>query len=233
MRREHYPLQTLEDTASQLSGSTVFTSLDVGSVFRQVPLNQHSRELATFITSFWRFMLKRLPFGINSATVIFETEDDGYVPWGTMCRSDRGRHTMDKWLAVMVWNCLRTRLKPFWSWNLQRISLNWGPLMACFYIWGSLSHTSPQLWSQWQSFWRVTEPGYGVRCSRQHSTRWRSYLPSHRSWRFMTPARRLSWVPMRVHMDLVLCCYRRVKEISSLSLMLLEHSPTPRGNTPK
>ena len=72
VRREHYPLQTLEDIAPQLSGSTVFTSLDAASGFWQVPLNQRSRELTTFITPFGRFMFKRLPFGINSATEIFQ-----------------------------------------------------------------------------------------------------------------------------------------------------------------
>ena len=101
--------------------------------------------------------------------------------WPSVNSISMSWNTMDTWLAVMVWNRLRTRLKPFSSWNLQRISLNWGPSMACFSIWGSLSHTSPQLWSQWQSFWRVTEPGYGVRCNRQYLTRWKSYLPSHAS----------------------------------------------------
>ena len=49
MRREHYPLQTLEDIVPQLSGSTVSTSLDTASRFWQVPVNQRSRELTMFI----------------------------------------------------------------------------------------------------------------------------------------------------------------------------------------
>ena len=72
VRREHYPLQRLEDIFPQLSGSTVFTSLDAASGFWQVPLNQRNRELTTFITPFGRFMFKRLRFGINSATEIFQ-----------------------------------------------------------------------------------------------------------------------------------------------------------------
>ena len=66
VRLEHYPLQALEDIAPQLSGSTVFTIVCTASGFWQVPLNQCSWDLTTFITPFGHSMFKRLPFGINS-----------------------------------------------------------------------------------------------------------------------------------------------------------------------
>ena len=72
VRREHYPLYTLEDIAPRLAGSTVFSSLDAASGFWQIPLNEPSRKLTTFITPFGRYMFKRLPFGINSASEIFQ-----------------------------------------------------------------------------------------------------------------------------------------------------------------
>ena len=43
VRREHYPLYTLEDIAPRLAGSTVF-SLDAASGFWQIPLNEPSRK---------------------------------------------------------------------------------------------------------------------------------------------------------------------------------------------
>ena len=72
VRREHYPLYTIEDIAPRLAGSTVFSSLDAASGFWQIPLNEPSRKLTTFITKFGRYMFKRLPFGINSASEIFQ-----------------------------------------------------------------------------------------------------------------------------------------------------------------
>ena len=72
VRREHYPLPTLDDIAPKLAGSTVFSSLDAASGFWQVPLKKTSRELTTFITPFGRYMFKRLPFGISSGSEIFQ-----------------------------------------------------------------------------------------------------------------------------------------------------------------
>ena len=69
---EHFPLPTLEDIAPELAGSTLFSSLDAASGFWQVPLNKASRKLTTFITPFGRFMFKLLPFGISSASEIFQ-----------------------------------------------------------------------------------------------------------------------------------------------------------------
>ena len=50
VRREHYPLPTLEDITPELCGSTVLTSLDAAFGFWQVLLNKRSCELTTFIT---------------------------------------------------------------------------------------------------------------------------------------------------------------------------------------
>ena len=71
VRHEHYPLYTLEDIAPRLAGSTVF-SLDAANGFWQIPLNERSRKLTTFITPFGRYIFKMLPFGIYSASEIFQ-----------------------------------------------------------------------------------------------------------------------------------------------------------------
>lgn len=69
--RERHVLPTVEDATSKLLGSTIFSSLDAASGFYQIPLEEDSQELTTFITPFGRFCFRRLPFGITSAPEIF------------------------------------------------------------------------------------------------------------------------------------------------------------------
>lgn len=72
VRRERYVLPTAEEITADLSGATVFTSLDAASGFWQIPLSPESSKLTTFITPFGRYAFKRLPFGITSAPEIFQ-----------------------------------------------------------------------------------------------------------------------------------------------------------------
>ena len=71
VRRERYVLPTLDDLTSRLAGSTVYSSLDAASGFYQIPLDEASQGLTTFITPFGRYCFRRLPFGITSAPEIF------------------------------------------------------------------------------------------------------------------------------------------------------------------
>ena len=50
VQREVNPLPTVDDTLAQLSGAKMFSSLDANSGFWQVPLEQSSRLLTTFLT---------------------------------------------------------------------------------------------------------------------------------------------------------------------------------------
>ena len=72
VRRERYPLPSVDQILAQLSGATVFSKLDANSGFWQVPLSPDSALLTTFITPFGRFCFHRLPFGISSAPEIFQ-----------------------------------------------------------------------------------------------------------------------------------------------------------------
>ena len=72
VKREHLVLPTLEDIVPNLSCSTVFSTLDAESGFWQIPLEEGSQELTTFISPFGRFCFQRLPFGITSASEIFQ-----------------------------------------------------------------------------------------------------------------------------------------------------------------
>ena len=72
VKREHLLLPTLDDIAPSLAGSKLFSSLDAESGFWQIPLEPESQKLTTFISPFGRFCFQRLPFGITSASEIFQ-----------------------------------------------------------------------------------------------------------------------------------------------------------------
>jgi len=65
-------MRTVEEIAAQLSGSTVFSTLDASSGFWHVQLDEPSSKLTTFNTPYGRYRFLRLPFGINSAPEVFQ-----------------------------------------------------------------------------------------------------------------------------------------------------------------
>ena len=69
IRREHYPLPTIEDVATRLYGARVFTVLDVCKGFWHVELEEES---SSFNTPFGRYRWKRMPFGISSAPEVIQ-----------------------------------------------------------------------------------------------------------------------------------------------------------------
>ena len=70
--REPHPLPKVDDTLAQLSGAKVFSKLDANSGFWQIPIEEKSRHLTTFITPFGRFCFNKMPFGISSAPEHFQ-----------------------------------------------------------------------------------------------------------------------------------------------------------------
>ena len=72
IRREHFPLPTIEDVATRLHGAKVFSVLDVRKGFWHVELDEESSLLTTFNTPFGRYRWKRMPFGICSAPEVFQ-----------------------------------------------------------------------------------------------------------------------------------------------------------------
>lgn len=65
--RDHYPLPTTEDAATQLYATKMFTVLDVHKGCCHVELDNDSSYLTTFNTPFGQYWLKEMPFGICSA----------------------------------------------------------------------------------------------------------------------------------------------------------------------
>lgn len=68
LKRPHYPMCSVEEVAAQMSDATVFSVLD-GKNSR---LDKKSSMLTTFSTAFGRYGFLRMPFGINSASEVFQ-----------------------------------------------------------------------------------------------------------------------------------------------------------------
>ena len=67
LRRNHYPLPTIEEILPGLAKAKVFSVLDAKDGFHQVELDEESSYLTTFWTPFGRYRWLRMPFGINVA----------------------------------------------------------------------------------------------------------------------------------------------------------------------
>lgn len=59
VKREKFILPTLDDILPKLAKSTVFSSLDAESGFWQIPLEENSARLTTFITPLGSYCFKR------------------------------------------------------------------------------------------------------------------------------------------------------------------------------
>ena len=71
--RENYIIPKVESILGSIaSKGYIYTKLDANSEFHQVVLSEYSARLTTFITPFWRYMFRRLPFGISSAPEYFQ-----------------------------------------------------------------------------------------------------------------------------------------------------------------
>ena len=72
IKREHFPMPTIEEVATRLNGAKIFSVFDASNGFWQVELDQASSLLTTFNTPFGRYCWKRMPFGINSAPEVWQ-----------------------------------------------------------------------------------------------------------------------------------------------------------------
>ena len=71
IRREHYPILTVEEMVSSMSGTKGFSKIDAKSGFFQIKFDYESKLLTTFNAPICHFHWLRLPFGIKSAPEMF------------------------------------------------------------------------------------------------------------------------------------------------------------------
>jgi len=72
LKRNRYPLPTIEDLLPELCRAQVFSVVDVKNGFWHVPLDDESSKLTTFATAWGRFRWLRMPFGISPAPEEFQ-----------------------------------------------------------------------------------------------------------------------------------------------------------------
>lgn len=74
VKRPHCMLPNLEDIAPKLEGSQYFSTLDASGGFFQIPLDDDSSFLTTFITPFGKYRFRRVPMGISLGPEVFQTK---------------------------------------------------------------------------------------------------------------------------------------------------------------
>ncbi|CAB4012905.1 Hypothetical predicted protein [Paramuricea clavata] len=72
IKREHFPMPTIEEVATRLNGPEIVSVFDARIGFWQVELDQGSSLFTTFNTPFGRYCWQRTPFGINSAPGVWQ-----------------------------------------------------------------------------------------------------------------------------------------------------------------
>ncbi|KAJ8037895.1 hypothetical protein HOLleu_18833 [Holothuria leucospilota] len=70
--RAHYAMETVEEVVTRLPQAKVFSTLDANCGYWQLTVDIPSSKLCTFNTPLGRYRYKRLPFGINAASEIFQ-----------------------------------------------------------------------------------------------------------------------------------------------------------------
>ena len=74
IKRHHYRLPTAEELISQMHSARFFTKLDASNGYWQIPVDHESSDLLTFATCFGCYKFNRMPYGIHSASEIFQLE---------------------------------------------------------------------------------------------------------------------------------------------------------------
>ncbi|KAK7099608.1 hypothetical protein V1264_003723 [Littorina saxatilis] len=77
--REKHPMPTMDDLVADLNGSTVFSKLDMRNAYHQLELEENSRYITTFTTHVGLRRYKRLLFGVNAASEIFQNTIAGLL----------------------------------------------------------------------------------------------------------------------------------------------------------
>ena len=76
VKREVHQLPSVEETLAKIGKGKWFAKLDANHGYWQMPLNEDSQKLCTFITPFGRYFPTRGPFGLTSMPEIFSRKMD-------------------------------------------------------------------------------------------------------------------------------------------------------------
>lgn len=76
LREDHYPLPRVDDLLAGLGGHAYYSQLDLSGAFQQLKLSKESQDLVVINTPFGLFSFERLPFGIKTASAVFQRTMD-------------------------------------------------------------------------------------------------------------------------------------------------------------
>ena len=80
VKREYYQLPSVDETLAKIGKKgKIFSKLDANSGYWQMPLNERSQKLCTFITPFGRYCPTVGPFGLTSMPEIFSRKMDEII----------------------------------------------------------------------------------------------------------------------------------------------------------
>ena len=74
VRRNRHPIPNVDEITQSISGSKVFSKLDLKWGYHQLKLSSESQEITMFATHCALFRYKRLLFGVNSASEKYQYE---------------------------------------------------------------------------------------------------------------------------------------------------------------
>lgn len=74
IRREHFPMNGIDEIITRLHGSKYFSTLDANMGYYQIKLSEKSSYLTTFNTPFGRYRYLRMPMGAKCSSEVFQRE---------------------------------------------------------------------------------------------------------------------------------------------------------------
>ena len=69
---ERYPMPNIHEMLLTLESARVFTIIDLSTAYHRVPLTDESKDITAFITTEGLFRFTRIPFGLASASFVFQ-----------------------------------------------------------------------------------------------------------------------------------------------------------------
>ena len=72
VKRERYPVPTIDEVLQDLNQSKFFSKLDLNSAYHQIELAPESRNITTFSTHKGLYRYKRLMFGVSCAPEMYQ-----------------------------------------------------------------------------------------------------------------------------------------------------------------